>query len=239
MASSPRGRACRSGFTLIELLVVITVIAILMSMLMPALRAARRLAKATKCLNNVQQLARPLEAYLEDSRGTCPPWIPDYCCRCIPAHGNAWWTSVHWLVQEYMDKQSLIWECPADDTNDCTPWDGLGHNSSDWYDADRRRSGYLYNNGGGSYAHRSDEGLSMWGNPVGKQIDTIKNPSKKIAFFDWSGHNFWSGEGPGAERRQWWHSSPPRLKVPMAFLDYHAVVATVLPGRPETAEYQW
>jgi hypothetical protein len=49
----------------------------------------------------------------------------------------------------------------------------------------------------------------------------------------------WSGEGPGLERLQWWHSDPPRLKVPVAFLDYHAAVVTVVPRMPETGEYQW
>jgi prepilin-type N-terminal cleavage/methylation domain-containing protein len=223
------------GFTLIELLVVIAVIAILMTILLPVYRMVRRQAKTAQCLNNVKQCAHAVQLYLQDSRDMCPPWIT--FDRCQPAHGNAWWTCVHYLLEEYADKPDLVWTCPADDTGDCTPWDG-SQTGGDRLWGYRHGCSYFYNNGGGSSAHAAFEGLSLdqW---YGKRVEDIPNPSKKITMCCWSAHNFWWGVGPGLERQQWWHSDPPELKAPVGFLDMSATAATILPGQAETPQYQW
>ena len=58
-----------TGFTLIELLVVISIIAVLMAILMPALTKVKQQTKAVVCMNNLHQWALVWKFYTEDNHG--------------------------------------------------------------------------------------------------------------------------------------------------------------------------
>jgi prepilin-type N-terminal cleavage/methylation domain-containing protein len=75
--SAPSCRRCPfprcAPFTLIELLVVVAVIAILASMLLPALGKARESARNMKCTSTIRQGALLFQQYFEDSNDLLPP----------------------------------------------------------------------------------------------------------------------------------------------------------------------
>lgn len=60
------------AFTLVELLVVIGIIAVLVSLLLPALNKARNAANSVKCLANLRSIGQAMNLYVAENRG----WIP-------------------------------------------------------------------------------------------------------------------------------------------------------------------
>lgn len=66
--------ACRRGFTLIELLIVISIIALLVGMLLPALAQSRQTARLSGCLANVRSIGQALTMYADESREMFPAW---------------------------------------------------------------------------------------------------------------------------------------------------------------------
>lgn len=93
-----------NGFTIVELLIVVAIIAVLISMLLPALGKVREQANSARCAANVRQIYSGLIAYASDNqeRLPIPPWIWDtnpsdpwgYPCTVFGVidfnHGRLW-----------------------------------------------------------------------------------------------------------------------------------------------------
>lgn len=65
-------RERQSAFTLVELLVVIGIIAVLVSILLPALGRARESANALKCASNLRSIGQAMASYTAENRGVFP-----------------------------------------------------------------------------------------------------------------------------------------------------------------------
>ncbi len=93
----------RQAFTLIELLVVIAIIAILASMLLPALNKARDKAKAIACVSNLKQLGVSINMYLDDHKGILMP-------NAGTGGAKPWF--VYLKENNYITQRKITW-CPA------------------------------------------------------------------------------------------------------------------------------
>lgn len=111
------------GFTLIELLVVISIIALLIALLLPALGAAREVAKSSQCLSNFRQMGIAAAAYQIDNNDY---YVPMYTSPDGGATNTGW--NIYWdpsngqnrwfnALEKYT-KNYDVFNCPKRDEMD-------------------------------------------------------------------------------------------------------------------------
>ena len=171
------------GFTLLELLVVLSVIALLASILLPGLSAARAQAKSVACRSNLQQIQRANTYYLQDSGGMYVPGAANFRFKNLQRwhgerdrEGEAFDSSRGPLVL-YLGPEGAIRRCttfPADEI--AAQGDGF----------ERGNGGYGYNNayiGVQTVAAGTDRAI-VKSDLAGAYASRVKYPGETVMFTD-------------------------------------------------------
>jgi prepilin-type N-terminal cleavage/methylation domain-containing protein/prepilin-type processing-associated H-X9-DG protein len=183
-AGCPRGpsilRSVRAGFTLIELLVVIAIIAILASMLLPALSRAKSKAHQANCMSNLRQVGIAITLYADENQDV----LPNYTGR-TPTGGLAdptkaserhllWFEQLRRVIAASSQSVSNFpaWECPA-----ARPLiSKLTQNKRLFYSGDILSYGYNYTNLGDDFPE--------YGASMKVKLGSIAEPSTTLTVAD-------------------------------------------------------
>jgi prepilin-type N-terminal cleavage/methylation domain-containing protein/prepilin-type processing-associated H-X9-DG protein len=180
----------RRGFTLIELLVCVAIIALLVSVLLPALGGAREAGRGVACASNLRQLVTALSAYSADHRGRAAPGAADFGANLLRWHGSRRTASEAFAssggpLSEYLGPVGLatslgsVRECPSFAAR-------LRQLDQLRVGFERSAGGYGYNNAflGCTRARIAPGVYTLVTDRVGEQVSRFQTPAGTLAFSD-------------------------------------------------------